>query len=370
MIYVITFFISLIFCKIASILLKDYKIVGLCFLFIAISIPSLLAGCRDIDVGTDTSGYVLQYFRIAKYEDSFNNYNSRISTEIGYSVFNYVITRSFKNFACLLFFIEFFVLSLISLSIINLKKYALLPWSFFVYFSLYFASSLNTTRQIMSMAVCLYSFSFLLDRKYARSLLIAFAAIAFHFTAFIFFAIFPLYYLINKISSKNFIFFQILISVSCIVIVFLLDYVITSFIGVGLLTDKFDAYTSTNNTFGSNIPLSDLLSSSVIFVIIAVFKKYYSESNSIKNFFHIIFLISVILCFSAIKSTFAVRGMYYFSFLSIIIIPVYLSKFENRRLRLFLNFSFIIFFILYWMLTVTYANLGETYPYKSKILSL
>lgn len=369
MIYLFIFFLSLIFFKLTDFFLDKKKGLAIFFLIIAILIPSIFAGCRDLSIGTDTSFYVLDYFKEAKHAKNFFKYREDvIRAETGYAIFNYIITKIFNNISWLLFFIQGFIMLFITLAILQLKKSKLLPWTFLIYFLLYFSNSLNMTRQTMAIALCIYSFSNLLTGKIIKAFILVGIAATFHFTAYIFLAIFPIYFYTSRFI-KNFWLFQFVVGVSCILIVVLLDAIIVAFIGVGVLAEGFGTYKS-GGIYGSNIPMSDLFLCFVFFILFVLFKRFSILQNSQKNFFQTIFLISIILCFAAVQSTFAVRGMYYFSYLSVIIIPLLITSIEDRKIEYILWISVVLLFILYWALTIPYANLGETYPYKSKILNL
>lgn len=368
MIYLFVFFVSLIFFKLSDFFLDKKKVLGILFLIIAILIPSIFAGCRDLNIGTDTSSYVRDYFREARQAKSFFRYNEDVSTDVGYSYFNYIITKIFNDFSFLLFFIQAFIITFIALAILQLKKTNLLTWAFLVYFLLYFSNSLNMTRQMMALAVCLYSFSNLITGNRIKALILVGLASTFHFSAFIFFAIFPIYFYTSKFI-KNFWLFQFIVGVSFILVVFLLDYIIIGIVGLGAVKEGFENYKS-GGLYGSNLPLSDLFLCIVFFSLLITFRKFSQLETSQKNLFQTVFLISIILCFAAIQSTFAIRGMYYFSYLSIIIIPLLINSIEDKKIQLIMGFICAALFILYWGLTIPYANLGETYPYQSKILNL
>lgn len=368
MIYLFTFLLSVFIFQITDFFWDKKRVIAVLLLLLGILIPSILAGCRDLSIGTDTSFYVLDYFRSAKYSRNFLIYKDRVSSELGYLIFNYIITLLFQKMSWLLFFIQIFIMSFIAWAVLNLKKRNVLPWAFLIYFLLYYSNSLNMTRQTMAIAICLLSFSYLITGKIKKSLVVAAFALFFHFTAFIFLAVFPLYYFCNKFT-KNFWVFQVLIGLVCVLAVLMLDNLIVLFIGSGMLAEKFDSYKS-GGIFGSNIPMSDLFLCFVFLLLCLFFKKYTDYTSDKKNLFQTIFLISVILCFAAIQSTFAVRGMYYFSFQSILIIPYIMSDIQNKQLKNIMIATFCACFILYWILTIPYANLGETYPYKSKILNL
>ncbi|WP_139422927.1 EpsG family protein [Chryseobacterium mulctrae] len=369
MIYLFVFFLSLIFFKLTDFFLDKKKGLAILFLIVAILIPSAFAGCRDLSIGTDTSFYVLEYFKEAKHAKNFFKYREDVArAETGYAIFNYIVVKIFNNISWLLFFIQGFIMLFITLAILQLKKSRLLPWAFLIYFLLYFSNSLNMTRQTMAIAMCIYAFSNLLTGRIIKALIIVCLAASFHFTAYIFLTVFPVYFYTSRFI-KNFWLFQLVVSIACILFVVLLDAVIVAFIGVGVLGEGFGTYKS-GGIYGSNLPVSDLFLCFVFFILFVFFKKYSVLQEFQKNLFQTIFLISIILCFAAVQSTFAIRGMYYFSFLSIIIVPLLITSIENKKIEYILWISVFCFFLLYWALTIPYANLGETYPYKSKILNL
>lgn len=368
MIYIFVFLLSLFFFALSDFFLDKKKGLGYFMLIIAILIPCILAGCRDLSIGTDTSFYVRNYFRIAKHSRNFDHYYYKVPAEIGYAVFNYLIAGIFKNIHWLLFFIQLFITSFIALTILNFKRRGLLPWAFLVYFLLYYSNSLNMTRQTMAIAVCLYSFSNLLNGRTVKALIFAFLAVAFHYSAVIFFGMFALVFYTSKFT-RNFWLFQLIVSFTCISVIILLDQIIAMVIGVGAMDQGFDTYSSTG-VYGSNIPISELFLCVIFFGLTILFRRQFNESVENKNLYQSIFLVSFVFCFAALKSTFAIRGMYYFSYMSIIIFPILIENIEKKNAKRFFVTSVISLFLLYWALTIPYANLGETYPYKSKILNL
>lgn len=368
MIYIITFFLSVLILNFSVFFYKlEKNRVGHIFLVIGLILPATLAGLRDISIGTDTSFYVLEAYRAAYRADDYNYYLMKSYLEPGYSFFNYNITKFFENIHWVLFFIQWFILSFIAWSILNIRQYKLFPWVFLTYFMLYFNNSLNMTRQSMAIVICIFSFSYLLKKQYIISFFVALIALFFHFTSFIFLSVFILYFFSIKVK-KHFWFIQVAMVIIAATVVIALDNLITLFIGSGVLTDKYDAYTS-KGSFGSNIPLSDLFLSIAVFTLFFVFQRFSNLEKNLKRFFSTIFLISIVLCFAAVKSTFAVRGMYYFSYLSIIILPMLVNSVDNKYQKL-LKVLLLFLYIMFWLLTVVVANLGETYPYTSKIMNL
>lgn len=365
MAYIFVFIFSLIFFYLASKTLSNNKrLLGYTFLCIAILIPSLLAGFRDMHIGTDTKGYVQPYFEIALSCSTYKLFQLLLSAEPLYGYLTYIVSECTRNVGWLLFFIQFFILGFICLSVLNLKKYDLLPFSAFIYFFAFYNRSLNMTRQMMAMAICLYAFSFLLKRRYYWSLLFAFISLGFHSTSFLFFIIYPLFFIVKECPSKK---MRILLFLATSSVLFLQDSLIQIFINRGMLSDKFLNYTS-SGIWGSNLPLSDLFYALFFFVTIWKAKRYIIKYIDDYYYFQTLSSITIILCFAALNSTFAVRVMYYISFLSILIIPLCVNRyFFKQKHSLYLR-TIIACLLFYWFMSIPYANLGETYPYSSKIL--
>src|SRR5690606_24516953 len=103
---------------------------------------------------------------------------------------------------------------------------------------LYYSNSLNMTRQTMAIAVCLYSFSNLLNGRTVKALIFAFLAVAFHYSAVIFFGMFALVFYTSKFT-RNFWLFQLIVSFTCISVIILLDQIIAMVIGVGAMDQGF-----------------------------------------------------------------------------------------------------------------------------------
>jgi hypothetical protein len=236
---------------------------------------------------------------------------------------------------------------------------------------MFYGMSLNMTRQTMAQAFCILSFSYLLNRKFLKSFIIFLPALGFHITAFIYLAVYPIFYFINKARSVRTIrIYETIGGLTVIIVLFFLNNFIGFFVSSGLLGDKFLSYTS-DDRWGSSIPVAFLTYCIVFFILFRYATKKERHKINYYFFFECISLICIILCFSGIVSTYAVRGMVYFSFLYIVILPILLFNFQKIRILYKRIFPFILCFLLfYWYMTIIVENLSETYPYTSKILRI
>jgi hypothetical protein len=344
------------------------------FSLVALLFPCVLAGCRDISIGSDTGGYVEICFSTALSCSTFQQFQAMLFAEFEplYNLLTYTVASLTPDIAWLLFTIQFIIILLIWLSANKLRNHAPVWFFMFLYFLIFYGISLNMTRQMLAMAFCLYSFAFLTERKFLKSILAFLPALGFHSTAFIYLILYlAFYFFVYKAPSVRKVrLYEIIAILGGIILVAYLGNIIKGFISLGMLTDKFSAY-ATNDVWGASIPVSKLTLGLVCSAIFLCVPK--REKHRIGNYYYYEFILwmIVIFCFSGLISTFAVRGGDYFSFLLIIILPM--TLYDGRKIRnpYKKTFPFIImFFLFYWYMTIVIANLSETYPYTSKILGI
>ena len=110
LIYIITFIFSCCLTFIAQqMFIKNKKIPGILASFFAIILPAIIAGLRDITIGTDTSSY-FRYFNYACDSNTFMEYNNLSRLEIGYNLIIYIVSRFTNNFNVFLFIAQLFVM--------------------------------------------------------------------------------------------------------------------------------------------------------------------------------------------------------------------------------------------------------------------
>jgi hypothetical protein len=374
MIYIITFFFSILSFYIAEKCLLIRKKIAYCFfLLIAILIPSILAGCRNLEIGVDVLVYVKDLYDLAHSCTSFALFQQSLVDPVEhlYLLFTYIVASYTNNVAWLLFFIQFLIISLVYISAFKFKQHIPIWFCMLIYFFLFYGTSLNATRQTMAQAFCLLSFSFLLNRKFLKSFLVFLPALGFHVTALIYLLQYPLFFFTissYSISKKRMIEIALIFIASIIVIY--LDTIINLLVSYRILGDKFIKYT-TDDRWGSSFPIALFTYSLVFLMLFLCSPKQERTEIAYYYYFRYILLSCVIFSFSGYISTLAVRGVYYFSFLFILILPMLL--FDCRKIRKPFKKMFpliLCFFLFYWFMTIMVANLSGTYPYTSKILGI
>jgi hypothetical protein len=349
------------------------KIISIFFLLVALLLPSIIAGCRDLSIGTDTSGYVERHFDAAQSSATYMLFlseytDSRSWLEPLYGLLTYVVASHTTNIAWFLFSIQFIIVSLVYLSASKLRNYAPVCFSMFIYFMFFFNESLNLARQYMAQSFCLLSFTFLLERKILKSFFVFLPALGFHITAFIYLAVYPIFYFTNRNSVRIIRIYKILGLLASVIILTCLEYIIDFIVSNGMIGSKFYQYVSGDD---ASFPVAIFTCSMVLFMILHYANRWEIDKIKYYFFFEYITLLCILLSPIGMINVTAIRCIDYFLFLSIVFLPMLLYNYQNIRISYKNIFPFIICFMLfYWYMTFGVANIARTIPYTSKMLGI
>jgi hypothetical protein len=349
-----------------------WYIVYIFLLLVALILPSVIAGCRDLTVGTDTLVYMEPLFRSGK---SLYNYalfqDETSSIEPLYALLTYGVASCTDNVAWLLFFQQFIIISCIYLSARKLRGYIPICFCIFIYFLAFFQHTLNIVRQMLAMSFCLMSFVYLYKHQLLKSLFVFLIAWGFHKTAFIYLIIYPIFYLVNKQSVRIVRISEIIGIVGAILIIFYMDDIIFFFTSQGILHHKFIRYVpSMSATDEITFPFSIIFYSSFLFVVLQYVRK--KRGYNTKLYILIEFLLVMSMALSPIglvADNTSKRCMFYFLFPSIIFLPMLLYSHTGvcQYPKMFL--SVIMSFLLLWWCREM-GIIEEVFPYTSEILGI
>jgi hypothetical protein len=374
MIYLTVFVISTLFFFWAEkTLYSKPRIVHIVFLLIALLLPSVLAGCRDLTVGFDTVYYMVPYFQIAQSCNTYASFLAKLpDIEPLYGLLTYIVASCTDNVAWLLFFQQIIIIFIVYLSAYQIRKNIPIYFCMIVYFLSFYYHSLNIVRQMLAMSFCLLSFSFLLKYQYSKSFISFLPAIGFHSTSFIFLIVYPLFYLAHKRKTQiiwQYIIFSMVIVFLCILNIEEILYFVVS---KNILPNKFLFYspgvTSVHQSQG--FPES-LFSYCVLLLILLRYchtKKYRVDYFILVNCFSVA---AMLFCISGVFiNVMMLRWVYYFLFPFIIFLPMILYRNKRRIVSLPL-LSFVILFLLsFWYTTLVLNDYSDVFPYTSKILGI
>lgn len=341
---------------------KSYNKILKRFLFlVAILMPAALAGLRDPLIGTDTSGYPLYtYDFVSRASSLYQAITWNDSVEGAYSFIGYVSSHILNVFNFFLFVVSLITMIGVLWGGVASKEDKV--WLFFLFFFMYYNTSLNAQRQAMALAMCLPCIAYTSRKKYVLAALAFVLAYCLHHSAILFASAIALYYFIERMPKTfNKTITKLLLIIAIVGILASFNAILTSLVGFGL-EDKYVERYGSSDEYGSNVPIS-LFALNLFNFIVYKFITRKSTKDTLYIFGDYTMIIGVLLCFAGLISTFAVRIDAYFMFINILILTHYLPK-----ATMFWKASTVGFYIFYWLMVVVVANLGDTYPYTSIIL--
>lgn len=332
---------------------------------------ALLAGMRNNTIGTDTAMYVTDVFNYAHlYRNDLDFLLYRVNgVEGGYVFFNYLIALLTDSLNGYLFIAHGLMITMTVLAVRKFGLRTFLPM--FLYLFLYFNSSLNAHRQYLAMSFCLLAFAQLYRQlswwKIGITMTIAYG---FHHSSLLFGLILLFYVLVHKHQTwfDNWK-IKLLFVVGAIASIYSVNAWLEAVIGLGIGDVKYLERYGTSDIYGTNIPIS-VLALTVFncgaFCLCRWKAPKAVQSSALTCFADYIFLLCILLCGTALISTFLIRIETYFEILSILLIPYYVYLSRSKWLK----YTFIFFYLFVFYMTVYVADLGDSVPYASSILGI
>lgn len=232
--------------------------------------------------------------------------------------------------------------------------------------SRYFFISLNVIRQWMGMAIILYAIQFIVKKQYVKYIIFNLLAASFH-TSLILCLIFLIFDKIRLNSKK-----RLIISLGILVLGGLLQrsgVISKIIINIADGFEKYSMYTGPNAAggayyTGTNFRLFQImLNLFILFIMIGVFDSL--KDNSYYNLFLYLQIISVFICFIMSSVPLLERVYWIFGFAQIISIPLSLSAYTDKYIKLILTFLLIIIMGSFCIYDIFYLHDHNVVPYYS-----
>jgi len=169
------------------------------YIFVVSAILFVLMAFRDREMGSDTSGYISMFNRVASYSNPFNYIRNSI-TEGGFLLYCWSLSRIIRD-ARILFVVS---AAFITCSVGRFaRKYVDNVGLFYCLLvgMMHFDFLLSGLRQSMAISILLFAFEYLLKRKPLPYYALCIVAILFHNSALIFLLLYPLFSM--KILAQN-----------------------------------------------------------------------------------------------------------------------------------------------------------------------
>lgn len=346
------------------------------YIFVIFGFLGILMMFRSINVGNDTDQYTKIFNAIAQVDDTkvFVE-NSRY--EVGYIYLNRLLSF-ISNDAQILFIFTGFITAFSFGRFIY--KYSMLPWmSAFMFLTLqFFDLSMSGVRQILSIAILLFSYDFIIKRKPIKFLLVVLLATTIHTSAIMFLILYPLatikitkkfYWISGTVTIAVFIGFRYLIP--------LIGRVFPQYINY--LTREGNSYTN-NATLAVFLMLGLWL---ILFFIAEAAdrkKKQINDEDLISakktggqivcsevtalNVHKIAVWLSILMLFLALQASILNRFKYIYSVSMLILYPNALSHIKDGKSRnILITGSCLVFFVYIMVIYIFRPEWQSTYPY-------
>lgn len=313
----------------------------------------VLLSLRSYKIGVDIANYKY-YFETIRVTSWDNLLNNSFSIELGYVVINKIVGLITDNFSVFLSIIGFIILYPIYQLYKNESSDPLLSLVLFINMPV-FVMVFSGLRQALAISISIIAYYFVKKRKFMSFILITLIAVAFHRSAVIIFALYPIYH--SKITKK-----WIWFIIPAIITVFVFNKQLFSFFSRFLVSKYFERYSEIQSTGAYSMII--LFALFLIFSYIMVDDKII-DTNTI-GLRNIMIFILIIQLFAPIH-TLAMRLNYYFLVYIPILIPSIISNSKNKLyfLAKTARLIMVLFFIMYFFYNAHHgADILQVFPYK------
>lgn len=377
-IYLITFSISIYFTWLAE-RSTQHKLIFFFLSCIAILTLSILAGCRDSGIGTDTEIYVNyiwnKIINIHSWDDFIFYYQQKYFEDIEfiYLLLNWITSLFSKDVHSIYFTTNFVVVVFTYLTLYDNRKKAPM-WIGMAFFCfIYYNTSLNLVRQSIALAMCMYSFKYWEKKQWIKAIIWFLIILNTHNTGIFYSIVIITYFLIQIRNNrvKNILLTSFIIINLIVFLAF--DFILILVIQLGILPTKFLMYLgSENETIFIKSVFIHYLIFLFLFISISKENKNTNYRNKLKAF-TIYKLLGCLFFATSIISQWSFRISYYINYLTdcnFLPQALKISREKSKKYYQIYLLTCISISIIVWYWCIVVNNGNETIPYKSKILGI
>ena len=331
----------------------------------------IVGGFRDMGIGTDTLIYTEDYFNQARDYSIIGLMTDNLEYDKGYFLLNILTNYFSHDYWSILLMTQILSIGLTYWGAFRLSKHYPISFSIFtvIFYFVFYNQTYNYMRQFCALGILAVAFSYFIERKYLKYILLQFFAIQFHSSSALF-AVVPVIYYINCHFNKKEKYLFIICFLGGSLWTVLNFYDILSYTAnLGLYNTVYaDRYSISSQYYGAErIPKYVIL-----FNLFSLFIYVYAFIK--KQIDHQLFLFCVVIhitylivyCLSLYVS-YLIRLSFYFYYIDIFFIVYILSK---KRIRKIVGLPYIILLLYCWYRLYIINNDCETYPYVSHILGV
>lgn len=289
---------------------------------------------------SDLLYYKLGFYEISKMSwfDVLQRNAPSLKAEVGYRLYNKLISFFTDNFTVLLAISSFIILYGYYKIIKQYSPMVLL--SILLLLVGPYMQSLFVLRQHMAIGIVLLSISYIIQRDIKHFLLCIIVAIGFHQTAAVFL---PVYFIYGLKSNKT---ISILMLLAFVSLPILMSVTLRFLGGLAAETASYGNYYFETSSEGTNAKEFLLMSGLLILRYYIVRKHFFDDG--INKLFSIISLLSVVFLFSGIGFIATNRLFLYYTCMQFVILPNTLSYLSKKGLRIIGGFSYLCFLLYFF----------------------
>ncbi|SDQ14068.1 EpsG family protein [Carnobacterium viridans] len=360
LIYGGTFSVSILFSYLYNLSKSQSKITKFFWMVLILLPVCLLASLRG-DVGTDTLTYIgmygwLKHVEIFPYALEYFSGNSDLF-EPGYVFLNWVSLFIYDDPKTLFFLSTFVQMSFVWLGIQSMEKYLNPNLSLFIYYLFLFNTSLNLVRQSIAVAIVFYAFQYIVNHQFMKYLVFVLLASLFHVTALLFIVLYVFSFFAQDSKGILKAIFYFFIFSSPLVVYGIIQLATSS----GLIsTLGLEGYNFNFSNFGWGFLFYTL----PVILPLGVFSQEMNNKipNGAYGFLFNITLLQIPFRFITYFSTYAGRLEDYASIVQVILVSMLIHNSEEGNKQV-LTVYFVLWYLLYHVITFALGNTNETYPY-------
>lgn len=335
------------------------------FAFIGISITSLLAGGRAIEIGTDTENYYNIYQELINLPSIQDIYDSSKS-ELLYKLLSILASR-IQFFSLILIVYQFLTITFLYNILYKVRNYVFVGLAFWLYYMYFFNLSLNIMRQVCAIFYVINISFFLLNGKPKKYLIYSLFSVFIHTSALI--ACFIIF-LIYCISNKSFKLARLysIIYVVALSLIFVLFAKLSSFLEL-LPFIRFQSYIDYTQTGDGYISSSDIFLRLLCLCVFFI-SMYTGIIN--KKYSLILFLLCftelTIYCTSYFNKWLYRNSYYYFPFILYAVCFFTHSKRFTFSSKIILNTAIFLLSLSYWLYIYIIVGSNDTANYSFSLI--
>lgn len=352
--YLLSSIVTALFSELSVKVKEKYAIL---FGIASVLIPSFFAGIR-YGIGTDYFVTYSPFFDSLKKGITYND-ATRITLEPGYVLINKLVIIMGGSFQWVLFIASLITIIFIRQAVLYYQDKLDVGLAMLIFMLLYYQPSLNIVRQMMAVAITLYSYRYIYEKRPFKFIFFVVLASLFHISALIVLSFYTLFYIF---TNKKYRWVELLIYILAFYLVFNFQSLQPLLSSVGIPI-RYMEYLRKVSNFTISVGL--LLRIVPYIISLGMLWKYVKKSRIVIFNVKLFILGSIIRLIVYMTQFDADRIALYFLIPQVIFIPMLSKNYKRSFLSLIAVIIMILTVVALWYFDYIYMNRNATVPYVS-----